>query len=321
MCGRLFVAEARIDPGPVCGGCGRRIAAGRTDPEADEPHHRGRGRGAVSRTVSRADTGPDRAAESRELSVGQKINPIGFRTGITVDWKSRWYAPKAAYGEFLVEDYKIRKYIDERLNRTAAVRRGEQGRDRADAEEVRVMLHTARPGLVIGPKGAEVDKLREELEDLIDRKVTVNIVEIKNPDLDAQLVAEAIAEQLKKRGSFRRVMKMRCEATMQAGAKGIRILCSGRLGGAEMARTETQRRGSVPLQTLQANVDYGYADGHTTYGHDRRQGVDLPGQVRRGDRWRSRAEDASRPRVGGGVAGKESRAGRRMLNGRPTREQ
>lgn len=198
--------------------------------------------------------------------MGQKTNPIGFRTGITLDWKSRWYAPKAAYGEFLIEDYKVRKYVDERLNRKppyAAVAKVEIERTRSD---VRVVLHTARPGLVIGPRGAEVDKLREELEELIDRKITVNIVEIKNPDVDAQLVAEAIAEQLKKRGSFRRIMKMRCDATMQAGAKGIRVLCSGRLGGAEMARTEVQRRGSIPLQTLQANVSYGYAVARTTYG-------------------------------------------------------
>jgi len=201
-----------------------------------------------------------------ELSVGQKTNPIGFRTGITLDWKSRWYAPKAAYGEFLIEDCRLRKYVDEKLNRKppyAAVSKVEIERTRSD---VRVVLHTARPGLVIGPRGAEVDKLREELEELIDRKITVNIVEIKNPDLDAQLVAEMIAEQLKKRGSFRRIMKMRCDSTMQMGAKGIRVLCSGRLGGAEMARTEVQRRGSIPLHTLQANVSYGYAMARTTYG-------------------------------------------------------
>lgn len=198
--------------------------------------------------------------------MGQKCNPIGFRTGITLDWKSRWYAPKAAYGEFLIEDFKLRRYVDERLNRKppyAAVAKIEIERTRSD---VRVVLHTARPGLVIGPRGAEVDKLREELEELVDRKITVNIVEIKHPDVDAQLVAESIAEQLKKRGSFRRIMKMRCDSTMQAGAKGIRILCAGRLGGAEMARTETQRRGSIPLQTLQANVAYGYAMARTTYG-------------------------------------------------------
>ena len=198
--------------------------------------------------------------------MGQKVNPIGFRTGITLDWKSRWYAPKAAYGEFLIEDYKVRKYVDERLNRRppyAAVAKVEIERTRND---VRVILHTARPGLVIGPKGAEVDKLREELEELIDRKISLNVVEIKQPDLDAQLVAEAIAEQLKKRGSFRRAMKMRCDATMAAGAKGIRVKCSGRLGGAEMARTEVQRRGSIPLHTLQANVSYGLAVARSSQG-------------------------------------------------------
>jgi small subunit ribosomal protein S3 len=198
--------------------------------------------------------------------VGQKVNPIGFRTGVTLDWKSRWYAPKAAYGEFLIEDHRVRKYVDERLNRRppyAAVAKVEIERTRND---VRVILHTARPGLVIGPKGAEVDKLREELEELIDRKISLNVVEIKQPDLDAQLVAEAIAEQLKKRGSFRRAMKMRCDATMAAGAKGIRVKCSGRLGGAEMARTEVQRRGSIPLQTLQANVDYGFAVARSSQG-------------------------------------------------------
>jgi len=198
--------------------------------------------------------------------VGQKVNPIGFRTGITMDWKSRWYAPKAAYGEFLIEDCRIRAYVDEQLNRRppyAAVSKIEIERTR---NEVRVALHTARPGLVIGPKGAEVDKLREQLEELFDRKISLNIMEIKHPDLDAQLVAEGIAEQLKKRVSFRRAMKMRCEATMAGGAKGIRVLCCGRLGGAEMARRETQKRGSIPLQTLQANVSYGFAVAKTTYG-------------------------------------------------------
>ncbi|MBN1490587.1 MAG: 30S ribosomal protein S3 [Phycisphaerae bacterium] len=198
--------------------------------------------------------------------MGQKVNPIGFRTGITEGWKSRWYAPKAAYGEFLVEDQKIRAFVDDKLNRRppyAAVSKIEIERTR---NEVKVVLHTARPGLVIGPKGAEVDKLRESLEDLIDRKVNVNIVEVKNPDLDAQLVAEAIAEQLKKRASFRRVMKMRAESAMANGAKGVKITCKGRLGGAEMSRREKQLFGSIPLQTLQAHVDYGYAVARCPYG-------------------------------------------------------
>jgi small subunit ribosomal protein S3 len=199
--------------------------------------------------------------------MGQKVNPIGFRTGITEDWKSRWYAPKHAYGDFLVEDFKVRKLIDAKLNRRPPFAAVSDILIERTREEVTVTIKTARPGLVIGPKGAEVDKLREELEDMIKRKVApIKVIEIKNPDLNAQLVAEAIAEQLKKRASFRRVLKMRMESTMQAGAKGIKISVSGRLGGAEIARQEKATTGSVPLTTLQANVDYGYAIAFTTYG-------------------------------------------------------
>ena len=198
--------------------------------------------------------------------MGQKVNPIGFRIGITEGWRSRWFAPKAAFAEFLIEDQKIRKFVDQRLNRNppyAAVARVEIERTRDD---VRVLLHTARPGLVIGPKGAEVDKLKEAIEDLIDRKVSVNIVEIKHPDSDAQLVAEQISEQLKKRAAFRRVMKMRMESAMAGGVKGCKIMCKGRLGGAEMARREKQIRGSIPLHTLQAHIDYGFATCRTPSG-------------------------------------------------------
>jgi small subunit ribosomal protein S3 len=199
--------------------------------------------------------------------MGQKVNPTGFRTGITEDWKSRWYAPKAAYGDFLVEDHAVRKHIDQKLNRRPPFAAVADILIERTREEVTITLKTARPGLVIGPKGAEVDKLREELEDLIKRKVApIKVIEIKNPDLNAQLVAEAIAEQLKKRASFRRVLKQRMEATMQAGAKGIRISVSGRLGGAEIARQEKATTGSVPLTTLQADVNYGYAVAFTTYG-------------------------------------------------------
>src|SRR5262245_23538913 len=163
--------------------------------------------------------------------MGQKVNPIGFRVGISEDWKSKWFAPKHAYGQFLVEDYQIRTLIDKELNRApqpAAVSDIIIERTR---EEVTVTLKTARPGLVIGPKGENVDRLRERLEDLIHRKIApVKVIEIKNPDLNAQLVAEGIAEQLKRRASFRRVMKQRMDATMQSGAKGIRINLSGRLG-------------------------------------------------------------------------------------------
>jgi small subunit ribosomal protein S3 len=199
--------------------------------------------------------------------MGQKVNPTGFRTGITEDWKSRWYAPKAAYGDFLVEDYALRKHIDQKLNRRPPFAAVSDVLIERTREEVTVTLKTARPGLVIGPKGAEVDKLREELEDLIKRKVApIKVIEIKNPDLNAQLVAENIAEQLKKRASFRRVLKQRLESTMQAGAKGIRISVSGRLGGAEIARCEKATTGSVPLTTLQADISYGYAIAFTTYG-------------------------------------------------------
>ncbi len=198
--------------------------------------------------------------------MGQKVSPIGFRTGITIGWKSRWYAPKSNYGEFLVEDEKIRRFVDNRLNRQppyAAISSVEIERTR---EEVKVILKTARPGLVIGPKGAEVDKLRSALEDLTNRRVNINIVEINNPDLDAQLIAEGISEQLKRRSSFRRLMKQRAEGAMQAGAKGVKVMVSGRLGGAEMSRSETTILGSIPLHTLEANVDYGFVPCVTTYG-------------------------------------------------------
>jgi len=198
--------------------------------------------------------------------MGQKTSPIGFRTGITLGWQSTWFAPKASYGNFLVEDQKIREYVDGRFNRRmpkGAVAKTEIIRTR---NEVNVTLHSGRPGVVIGPRGGEVDKLREELEALTGRKVTVNVVEIKEPDLNATLVGQAIAEQLSKRASFRRTMKQYCESAMNAGAKGVKIICSGRLAGSEMARKETQKLGSIPLHTLDANVDYAIATSRTTYG-------------------------------------------------------
>jgi len=198
--------------------------------------------------------------------MGQKTHPFGFRVGVTEGHKSRWFAPKALYGELLVEDYKIRKYVDKRLNRTppfAAVADIIIERTR---EELTVILRTARPGLVIGPKGQEVEKLTADLQALTGRKVVIKIIEIKNPDAEAVLIAEAISEQLKKRANFRRIIKQRCEAAMQNGAKGVRILLAGRLGGAELARTLDTRLGSIPLTTLQANVDFGTATSFTTYG-------------------------------------------------------
>ena len=198
--------------------------------------------------------------------MGQKTSPIGFRTGITLGWQSTWFAPKANYGDFLVEDQKIRKYVDNKFNRQmpkGAVAKVEIIRTR---NELNVTLYSARPGVVIGPRGGEVDRLREELEELTDRKVTVNVIEIKEPELNATLVAEAIAEQLAKRASFRRTMKQYCEAAMTTGAQGVKITCAGRLAGSEMARTETQKLGSIPLHTLDANVDYAVATAKTTYG-------------------------------------------------------
>ncbi len=198
--------------------------------------------------------------------MGQKVNPTGFRVGITEDWRSRWFAPKAAYAEFLIEDQKIRRFVEDKLNKQppyAAVAKVEIERTR---DEVKVLLYAARPGLVIGPKGAEIDKLKEELENLIDRRINLNVNEIKQPDGNARLIAESISEQLKKRAGFRRVIKQRIDSAMAAGAKGVKILLSGRLGGAEMARREMQIRGSIPLHTLQAHVEYGTATCRTKYG-------------------------------------------------------
>lgn len=198
--------------------------------------------------------------------MGQKTHPFGFRVGITEAHKSRWYAPKALYGELLVEDYRIREFLDKRLNRTPPFAAVSDIHIERTREELKVIVKTARPGLVIGPKGAEVDRLTEELQYMTGRKVSIAINEIKNPDTDAQLVAEGIAEQLKKRASYRRVVKMRAEGSLQNGAQGVRILISGRLGGAEMTRRLDTRMGSLPLSTLQANIDYGFAQAFTTYG-------------------------------------------------------
>jgi small subunit ribosomal protein S3 len=198
--------------------------------------------------------------------MGQKVNPFGFRVGITEAHKSRWYAPKALYGELLVEDQKIRAFLDKRLNRQpphAAVSDIHIERTR---EELKVIVKTARPGLVIGPKGAEIERLQEELMLMTGRKVAMSVLEVRNPDMDAKLLAEAVADQLKKRGAFRRVSKMRCEAAMQAGALGCKIQMAGRLGGAEMSRTFDVRLGSLPLSTLQAHIDYGVAEAMCPYG-------------------------------------------------------
>ncbi len=198
--------------------------------------------------------------------MGQKTHPFGLRLGITEAHRSRWYAPKALFGELLVEDEKIRRFLDDRLNRKPPYAAVSDILIERTREELKIIVKTARPGLVIGPKGAEVERITQELQYMTGRKVSISIIEIKNPDLSAQLVAESVAEQLKKSRGFRRTIKMRGEAVMQAGAKGIRILISGRLGGAEMSRQVDVRHGSLPLSTLQAEIDYGFAESHTTAG-------------------------------------------------------
>jgi small subunit ribosomal protein S3 len=195
--------------------------------------------------------------------MGQKVNPIGFRVGVVEDWKSRWYASKKDFADLLVEDFKLRKFIKARYKH-AAIPRVIIERTR---DEVKVVLHSARPGILIGRKGQAVEQMQSELQDLIGRRVNIKIEEIGRPELQAQLVAEDIAEQLTKRSSFRRTMKRSMEQTMEAGAKGIKIQLAGRLGGAEMARREKQISGSIPLSTIRAKIDYGFTEAKTAQGH------------------------------------------------------
>jgi len=194
--------------------------------------------------------------------MGQKVNPHGLRVGIIKDWDSRWYARNEKVGDLIVEDYNIRKYLKNKLY-SAGIPKIEIERDSA---KVRVYLHCARPGLVIGKGGAEIEKLREELEKMIKKPVSLSIVEVKNPDINAQLVAESIASQLEKRISFRRAMKSAMSRAMRQGVKGIKVMVSGRLGGAEIARSESYHEGTIPLQTLRADIEYGFAEADTTYG-------------------------------------------------------
>jgi small subunit ribosomal protein S3 len=195
--------------------------------------------------------------------MGQKVRPTGFRTGIMTDWLSRWYASKQDFAELLVEDFKIRAYVAKRYGRSGISKiRIERTR-----EKVTVFIHSARVGMIIGKKGQEVDKLTKELEDLFHRRIEVKTMEVNRPEVDPQLVAEDIAEQLEKRASFRRTMKRAMDQTMEGGAKGVKIQLSGRLGGAEMARQETGMLGSIPLSTLRAKVEYGFAEAKTAQGH------------------------------------------------------
>lgn len=193
--------------------------------------------------------------------MGQKVHPKGLRIGIIKDWDSRWFAEKD-FAKLLLEDAKIRKYIKEKLY-AAGISRIEIERA---ANRVRITIHTAKPGIVIGRGGAEVEALRRELEKMTGRQISINIAEVKTPETDAQLVAENVAAQLEKRVSFRRAMKQAVARAMRMGAQGIKIACSGRLAGAEIARTEWYSEGKVPLHTLRADIDYGFAEANTTYG-------------------------------------------------------
>lgn len=193
--------------------------------------------------------------------MGQKVHPIGFRLGYTKTWLSRWYAEKD-YAKLLHEDIKIRKFLKERLY-NAGISRIEMERA---GNRVSIDIYTARPGIVIGKKGAEIDALRDELQKMTGREITINIKEVRKAEIDAQLVAENVALQLERRVAFRRAMKRAVSTAMKFGAQGIKIHCSGRLGGAEMARREWYREGRVPLHTLRADIDYGFAEARTTYG-------------------------------------------------------
>ncbi len=195
--------------------------------------------------------------------MGQKVNPTGFRTGIMVGWKSRWYASKQEFANLLLEDRKLRSFIKDKY-RFAGIPKIEIERTR---DEVKVILHTARPGIIIGRKGQEVEKLQDELQNLVGRRINIKIEEISRPEIQAQLVAEDIAEQLSKRSSFRRCMKRAIENTMEAGAKGIKVQLAGALGGSEMVRCEKAASGSIPLSTLRAKIDYGFTEAKTAQGH------------------------------------------------------
>ncbi|WRS29068.1 30S ribosomal protein S3 [Actinomycetaceae bacterium MB13-C1-2] len=248
--------------------------------------------------------------------MGQKVNPTGFRLGITTDHRSRWFADSTTenqrYRDYVAEDVKIREVLQEGLER-AGISRVEIERTR---DRVRVDLHTARPGIVIGRRGAEADRLRQDLEKLTGKQVQLNILEVKNPEIDAQLVAQGVAEQLAARVSFRRAMRKAIQSAQRAGAKGIRVQCSGRLGGAEMSRSEFYREGRVPLQTLRANIDYGFHEARTTFG---RIGVKVwiyKGDMTEREFARQQAEQSGRggaPRRGErrGGSRRDSRGGQR----------
>lgn len=221
--------------------------------------------------------------------MGQKVNPHGLRVGVIKDWDSRWFANKSTFGDTLVEDYNVRNFIKKSLY-AAGVPRVEI--ERFSEDKVRIHIHCAKPGIVIGRGGTEIEKLRQKLEKMMGKQVAVNIVEVKNPDINSQLVAEKIALDLENRVSFRRTMKQAIGRAMRLGSKGIKVMVSGRLGGAEIARSETYHEGTIPLQTIRADIDYGTAEAHTTYG---RLGIKVwiyKGEVLKGET--SKSDDAKR---------------------------
>ncbi len=225
--------------------------------------------------------------------MGQKVNPHGLRVGIIKDWDSRWFANKATYGDTLVEDYKIRKFVKEQL-KAAGVPKIEIERF---ADKVRINVHCAKPGIVIGRGGENIEKVRRDVEKLIGngKKVFINIVEVRQPDLDAQLVAENIAAQLENRASYRRALKQAIGRAMKLGAKGIKVKAGGRLAGAEIARSESYHEGTIPLQTIRADIDYGFAEANTTYG---KLGIKVwiyKGEILKGEASQARLNRPERP--------------------------
>lgn len=198
--------------------------------------------------------------------MGQKVNPHGLRVGVIKDWDSVWYADKKDYANYLVEDNELRSFIKNKLYNTKMNANASRINIERTNERVKITIHTSKPGIIIGRNGSSIQELSNELQKMTTQKVMINIEEIKKPELDSQLVAEDIAKQLENRVTFRRAMKQAMTRTMRLGAKGIKTTCSGRLGGAEMARTEHYHEGTIPLQTLRADIDYGFAEANTTYG-------------------------------------------------------
>ena len=193
--------------------------------------------------------------------MGQKVNPHGLRVGVIKDWDSKWFADKK-FADYLLEDHKLRKYIKKTLYKAGISKTTIE----RDSKKIKINIHTAKPGIVIGRGGSAIEKLSKELQTMTDQKVSINIVEVKRPDKDAQLIAENVALSLENRIAFRRAMKQVIGRTMKTGVKGIKVTCAGRLGGVEMARTESYNEGSIPLQTLRADIEYGFAEANTTYG-------------------------------------------------------